>query len=97
MQEKVFQLLGMPLATIRERFGTLLQAFTYGVPPHGGIAPGIDRIVMMLGGTDNIRDVIAFPKTQSMADLMLGAPSVVDRSQVVELGIEVKPPPRPAS
>ncbi len=97
MQEKVFQLLGMPLATIRERFGTLLQAFTYGVPPHGGIAPGIDRIVMMLGGTDNIRDVIAFPKTQSMADLMLGAPSVVDRSQVVELGIEVKPPSRPAS
>ncbi|HYM66272.1 MAG TPA: aspartate--tRNA ligase, partial [Patescibacteria group bacterium] len=59
MQERVFQLLGMPLETIRERFGTLLKAFTYGVPPHGGIAPGIDRIVMMLGGTDNIRDVIA--------------------------------------
>ena len=91
MQERVFQLLGMPLETIRERFGTLLQAFTYGVPPHGGIAPGIDRIVMMLGGTDNIRDVIAFPKTQSMSDLMLGAPSEVDASQLDELNVVVKP------
>ena len=91
MQERVFQLLGMPLETIRERFGTLLQAFTYGVPPHGGIAQGIDRIVMMLGGTDNIRDVIAFPKTQSMSDLMLGAPSEVDASQLDELNVVVKP------
>jgi aspartyl-tRNA synthetase len=89
MQERVFQLLGMPLELIRERFGTLLQAFTYGVPPHGGIAPGIDRIVMMLGGTDNIRDVIAFPKTQSMTDLMLGAPSAVDQSQLDELQVRV--------
>lgn len=97
MQERVFQLLGMPLETIRARFGTLLQAFTYGVPPHGGIAPGIDRIVMMLGGTDNIRDVIAFPKTQSMADLMLGAPSEVDPGQLEELRIRVVPPPKPAS
>ena len=92
MQERVFQLLGMPLDMIRARFGTLLQAFTYGVPPHGGIAPGIDRIVMMLGGTDNIRDVIAFPKTQSMSDLMLGAPSEVDAKQLEELRIqEVQP------
>ena len=97
MQERVFQLLGMPLETIRERFGTLLQAFTYGVPPHGGIAPGIDRVVMMLGGTDNIRDVIAFPKTQSMSDLMLGSPSEVDSSQLAELNIEIKPPKKPAS
>jgi aspartyl-tRNA synthetase len=97
MQERVFQLLGMPLETIRARFGTLLQAFTYGVPPHGGIAPGIDRIVMMLGGTDNIRDVIAFPKTQSMTDLMLGAPSEVDPGQLEELRIRVVPPPKPAS
>ncbi len=89
MQERVFQLLGMPLELIRERFGTLLRAFTYGVPPHGGIAPGIDRIVMMLGGTDNIRDVIAFPKTQSMADLMLGAPSTVDQAQLDELQVKV--------
>ncbi len=97
MQERVFQLLGMPLETIRARFGTLLQAFSYGVPPHGGIAPGIDRIVMMLGGTDNIRDVIAFPKTQSMSDLMLGAPSEVDREQLEELHIQVKPPAKPGS
>ena len=97
MQERVFQLLGMPLETIRARFGTLLQAFTYGVPPHGGIAPGIDRVVMMLGGTDNIRDVIAFPKTQSMSDLMLGAPSEVDPSQLEELRIRTVPPPGPGS
>ncbi len=97
MQERVFQLLGMPLDVIRERFGTLLRAFTYGVPPHGGIAPGIDRIVMMLGGTDNIRDVIAFPKTQSMSDLMLGAPSDVDQSQLDELHIKVVPPTKSAS
>ena len=95
MQERVFQLLGMPLDTIRARFGTLLEAFTYGVPPHGGIAPGIDRIVMMLGGTENIRDVIAFPKTQSMSDLMLGAPSEVDRAQLDELHIQVVPPKKP--
>jgi aspartyl-tRNA synthetase len=93
MQERVFQLLGMPLATIRDRFGTLLRAFTYGAPPHGGIAQGIDRVVMMLGGTDNIRDVVAFPKTQSMSDLMLGAPSEVDASQLEELRIRVVPPP----
>ncbi len=97
MQEQVFQLLGMPLDLIRERFGTLLEAFTYGVPPHGGIAPGIDRIVMMLGGTDNIRDVIAFPKTQSMSDLMLGAPSEVDSQQLDELRIRVVPPPKSGS
>ena len=95
-QERVFQLLGMPLDMIRARFGTLLEAFTYGVPPHGGIAPGIDRIVMMLGGTDNIRDVIAFPKTQSMSDLMLGAPSEVDQAQLDELSIRVVPPKKPS-
>ena len=97
MQERVFQLLGMPLDVIRARFGTLLEAFTYGVPPHGGIAPGIDRVVMMLGGTDNIRDVIAFPKTQSMSDLMLGAPSEVDADQLEELRIRVVPPPKQGS
>ncbi|HET6309610.1 MAG TPA: aspartate--tRNA ligase [Candidatus Nitrosotalea sp.] len=97
MQERVFQLLGMPLETIRARFGTLLEAFTYGVPPHGGIAQGIDRVVMMLGGTDNIRDVVAFPKTQSMSDLMLGAPSEVDPEQLEELHVKVVPPKKPAS
>jgi len=97
MQERVFQLLGMPLETIRARFGTLLEAFTYGVPPHGGIAQGIDRVVMLLGGTDNIRDVVAFPKTQSMSDLMLGAPSEVDSEQLDELHIKVVPPKKPGS
>jgi aspartyl-tRNA synthetase len=92
LQEKVFEILGHSGDSIRERFGHLLDAFEYGVPPHGGIAPGIDRIVMMLAGTENIRDVIAFPKTQSHQDLMLGAPSPVDPAQLEELHIKVVPP-----
>jgi aspartyl-tRNA synthetase len=97
LQEKVFQILGHTTESIRERFGHLLDAFEYGVPPHGGIAPGIDRIVMMLAGTENIRDVIAFPKTQSHQDLMLGAPSPVDMKQLEELHIQVVPPKKPGS
>jgi aspartyl-tRNA synthetase len=95
LQEKVFEILGHSRDSIRERFGHLLDAFEYGVPPHGGIAPGIDRIVMMLAGTENIRDVIAFPKTQSHQDLMLGAPSPVDPAQLEELHIQVVPPKKP--
>jgi aspartyl-tRNA synthetase len=91
MQERVFKLLGMPEEAIRERFGYLLEAFEFGVPPHGGIAWGIDRVVMLLGGTDNIRDVIAFPKTQSMSDLMMGSPSPVEPAQLGELGLQLKP------
>ncbi|MGH7902499.1 MAG: aspartate--tRNA ligase [Candidatus Dormibacteraceae bacterium] len=93
LQERVFGFLGMPAETARERFGMLLEAFTYGVPPHGGIAWGLDRVVMMLGGTDNIRDVIAFPKTQSMTDLMMGAPAPVDPEQLDELRLALRPPP----
>jgi len=96
LQERVFEILGHSRESIRERFGHLLDAFEYGVPPHGGIAPGIDRIVMMLAGTENIRDVIAFPKTQSHQDLMLGAPSPVERAQLEELHIQVVPPKKPS-
>jgi aspartyl-tRNA synthetase len=96
MQERVFQILGLSDETIQARFGHLLEAFEYGVPPHGGIAPGLDRIVMMLAGTDNIRDVIAFPKTQSMQDLLMDAPSTVDQLQLDELGLQLKPRQAPA-
>ena len=97
LQEKVFEILGMSRERIRAQFGHLLDAFEYGVPPHGGIASGIDRLMMTIVGTENIRDVVAFPKTQSHQDLMLGAPSPVDRAQLEELHIQVVPPKKPAS
>jgi aspartyl-tRNA synthetase len=92
LQERVFEILGMDVGKIRSQFGHLLDAFEYGVPPHGGIAAGIDRLMMAITGTENVRDVVAFPKTQSHQDLMLGAPSPVDPKQLEELHISVVRP-----
>ncbi|HEX4145708.1 MAG TPA: aspartate--tRNA ligase [Pirellulales bacterium] len=91
VQSRVFDLLGISREQARERFGFLLDALAYGAPPHGGIALGIDRWVMLLGGLDNIRDCIAFPKTQRAADLMTDAPGEVDARQLRDLGIQLRP------
>ncbi|WP_027339709.1 aspartate--tRNA ligase [Halonatronum saccharophilum] len=89
LQEKIFNLLNMKEDEIEEKFGFLLEAFKYGAPPHGGIAFGLDRLVMLLGGLESIRDVIAFPKTQRATCLLTEAPSFVDQKQLEELSLEV--------
>jgi aspartyl-tRNA synthetase len=88
IQEKLFNLLGLSEAEAVDKFGYLLEAFEYGTPPHGGIAFGLDRMIMLLTGKDNIRDVIAFPKTQSASDVMAQAPSTVSDKQLQELHIK---------
>jgi aspartyl-tRNA synthetase len=93
VQRKVFEALGFSPAEAEARFGFLLEAFRYGVPPHGGIAFGIDRTAMVMAGQENIREVIAFPKTQSGADLLTGAPAEVEASQLRELGLELRRKP----
>jgi aspartyl-tRNA synthetase len=92
LQEQVFALLGIGEAQAHARFGFLLDAFRYGAPPHAGFAFGIDRLVAILAGEDNIREVIAFPKTQSGADPLTGSPTPIDPAQLTELGLTVKPP-----
>jgi aspartyl-tRNA synthetase len=92
-QEKIFDLIGFDRDEARERFGHMLDAFEYGAPPHGGIAPGIDRIVMLMAGEPNIREVIAFPKNQRATDVMADAPSTVDPTQLDELHIATLTPP----
>ena len=89
VQQKVFSILGIDEASQRNKFGFLLDALQYGAPPHGGIALGVDRVVMILRDTSNIRDVIAFPKTQSGADLMSGAPAPIDDKQLREANIRL--------
>jgi aspartyl-tRNA synthetase len=93
IQEKMFPLIGLTKEHAREQFGHMLEAFEYGAPPHGGLASGIDRLVMVLAEAPNIREVIAFPKTQTGADIMAHAPSEAEQRQLDELFIRLVPPP----
>lgn len=92
VQKKMFEKIGLSDKDINERFGFFVEAFRYGVPPHGGLAFGLDRLVMLLTGTDNIKDVIAFPKNQSAVGLMEDAPAEVEPKQLIELSIKVDDP-----
>jgi aspartyl-tRNA synthetase len=94
LQSRVFSALGISPEEAEEKFGFLLTAFRYGVPPHGGIAPGIDRIVALAAGEDNIREVIAFPKTQTAFDPLTGAPAPVDQEQLDALYLRSTAPPK---
>ena len=90
LQRRMFAALGIAEAEAESRFGFLLEAFRFGVPPHGGIALGVDRLIMLMAGRESIRDVIAFPKTTSGSCLMTEAPSRVDGRQLDDLGLELK-------
>jgi aspartyl-tRNA synthetase len=92
LQSTVFELLGIDAEEARRKFGFLLDALKYGAPPHGGIAFGLDRLAMLMSGADSIRDVIAFPKTQTAACPLTDAPTDVSEKQLRELHIRVRPP-----
>ena len=89
MSEKQIEALGFTEERAKEQFGHLITAFSYGAPPHGGLAYGLDRLCMLLAGLDSIRDVIAFPKVQNASDLMMSCPDVVDSKQLDDLSIAV--------
>ena len=89
IQNKMFEVLGFTREQAEEQFGFLLSAFKYGVPPHAGLAYGLDRLIMLMAKEDSIRDVIAFPKVKDASDLMTEAPAAVDRKQLEELGLEI--------
>ena len=89
IQSKMFEVLGFTPEQAEEQFGFLLTAFKYGVPPHAGLAYGLDRIIMLMAKADSIRDVIAFPKIKDASDLMTEAPTAVDEKQLKELGLEI--------
>jgi aspartyl-tRNA synthetase len=89
IQQRVFQMMNIGREEQEMKFGFLLKALKYGPPPHGGLAFGLDRVVMLLAGMTNLREVIAFPKTARATDLMMSAPSAVDPNQLEELGIRV--------
>jgi aspartyl-tRNA synthetase len=90
MQSTIFELIGIGPEEAEAKFGFLLTAMDYGCPPHGGIAFGLDRLVMLMAGADTIRDVIAFPKTQTANDLLTGAPSDASAEQLEEVGIRLR-------
>jgi aspartyl-tRNA synthetase len=92
IMKKAFAIAGYPEETLEEKFGGMLHALSLGAPPHGGIAPGIDRIVMLLAGEDNLREVVLFPMNQRAEDLMMGAPSEVTAKQLRELHIRLDLP-----
>ena len=87
---KAFEIAGYSEKQLKQRFGSLFNAFQYGAPPHGGSAPGIDRIVMLLSDEENLREVVAFPMNQQAEDLMMGSPENVSQDHLKELGITIK-------
>jgi len=95
LQQEVFSLLGLGAEQAQSRFGFLLDAFRYGAPPHAGFAVGVDRLAALLAGEENIREVIAFPKTQSGADPLTGAPRPLPEATLRELGLQLRPRPTP--